>query len=194
MTLSTRKNDVGAAERGFTLVEMTVVLFLVGLMMFVAMPYMDFGFPKYRMRANGREMASMYEVARADAAGTGLVHYIQYDFREGEYRMLAPVISNRNDEGVVPEGQEPLYKWEVIRERELGEGVEFKDVIVGANRKKTSGVVTLKVNPFGLNVPHTIHLKNSDKDEMTIVINGLTGRPTFHNEYVEPPEVEVDEE
>src|SRR5436190_12039944 len=75
---------------GFTLLELVLVCAIIGIMVGLAATRLDLLVPKYRIRAAGREVASVLKQGKARAAAQGRDVYFEVDLSQGRYWLLAP--------------------------------------------------------------------------------------------------------
>jgi type II secretion system protein H len=164
------------SRRGFTLVELMVVVVIVGLMVGLAATRMDFMVPKYRLRGAAREVASLFKQARSRAAGSGKDVYVEMDLPRGQYWML--VAFPKAVEGF--EAADPkALEYQPVFSQSLPEGVKFVDVLHGAQEKFDSGRARVRLTPFGSSSHVIVNLKNSDEREISLKFNGFTGSVSF---------------
>ncbi len=166
----------GGRERGFTLVELMVVVVIVGLMVGVAATKLDFMVPKYKLRGAAREVAGLLKQARSRAAGSGKDVYVEFDLPRGQYWVL--VAFPKPVEGG-QEGDPAVLEYQPLLQQSLPEGVKFVDVIQGQKDRYDTGRARLKVSPFGSSAHLIVNLMNTDEREMALRMNGLTGATMF---------------
>jgi len=77
-------------RRGFTLIELIVVVMILTVMTGLAVAKLDFLVPKYRLRAATRETAAVLQQARSRAASIGRDIYVRIHLSDGSYEMLVP--------------------------------------------------------------------------------------------------------
>ena len=177
--------------RGFTLVEVMVVVVIVGLMAGLAATRMDFLVPKYRLRGAAREVAGLFKQARSRAAGSGHDVYVEIDLPRGTYWLLIafpkPVAG--------AEAADPkALEYQPISQQVLPDGVKFVDVIQGSQDKIDAGRARMRVTPFGSSSHLIVNLKNAEDREISVKMNGFTGSVTFHEGRLEAEEILEDAE
>jgi prepilin-type N-terminal cleavage/methylation domain-containing protein len=165
--------------RGFTLVELVVVVLLVGLMMGVALTRLDYLVPKYRLRAGAREVAAVLKQGRARAVASGKDVYFEVDLSRGTYGLLVafpPV----DDHGREVEGR--ALEYGPVFQRALPDGVQFVDVIFSEKERATSGRARVRLSPLGSSQHLVVNLRNTDRKDISFRLNGFTGGVAFHDE------------
>lgn len=89
------------AKRGFTFIEVMIVLAIVGIMLGVAVPSIRAWVPGHQIRSFKREIVSAMQLGRMRAIGTG--HYFYIDFDPGndgvQNRMAFSCFLDTDDNG-----------------------------------------------------------------------------------------------
>jgi prepilin-type N-terminal cleavage/methylation domain-containing protein len=182
-------------QRGFTLIELIFVTIIIGLIFSLAIGNLDFLVPTYSLRSAARKIGALMKTANTQAATSGKDVYMEYDLTNGRYWLLVALKEGEEEEGSSPfEG--PRYKYHPLFHSTLPEGVEFVDIYLSAPaqdkdlpayERKASGMVSIRISPFGSTNHHIVNLKNHQEEKMAIKLNGLTGIVTFYDEYLEAP-------
>lgn len=175
-----------SSRRGFTLVELMVVVVIVGLVVGIAATRMDFMVPKYRLRGAAREVAGLMKQARSRAAGSGKDVYVEFDLPKGLYWIL--VAFPKSEEGLGQADPRAL-EYQPVYQQALPDGVKFVDVIQGAQEKTDTGRSRMRVTPFGSSAHLIVNLKNEDGREISVKMNGFTGSVTFFEGRMEAEEI-----
>lgn len=158
-----------AESRGFTFIELMVVVAIMGLLLGFVVLRLDDMVPSSRLSAAARQVASHVGMARGEAVAAGKVHAIAYDLTRQQYAVLTPPDPEEVEAGRYKADELLPLEWET-----LPSGVTLVDVDLG-DRALSSGLLTLRFTPLGTATPHAVHLKNVDGGEMTVVVNPLTG-------------------
>jgi prepilin-type N-terminal cleavage/methylation domain-containing protein len=177
-----------ARRRGFTLIELIVVVLIIGLLLGLATTRMDFMVPKYRVRAAAREVASVLKQGKARAAAQGRDIYFEIDLAKGQYWLLAPF--PKEDPNADPKvvAARPL-EYQAVFVRSLPDGVHFIDAIMGDKDKATSGRVRIRLSAFGASSHVILNLTNSDDNIVSIKMNGFTGLISYFDEHQDADEL-----
>jgi len=183
-----------AGQRGYTLIELIVVVLIISLITALAVTRIDFLVPKYRLRAATRETASILKQARARAAATGRDVYVRIHLSEGTYEMLVPVQKETNlflppdtPLDLVPP---PEYEYESHLRSKLPDDSQFVNVILGSEPDQTitSGSALIRITPYGAG-DHVLVNFRLEERRSAIRVNGLTGLVSFYEEEKTAPEL-----
>lgn len=77
-------------RRGFTLVELLAVVFVVSVIALALIPALDNMVPSYRLRSGARDVGSMIELAQSEAIANRKEFAIAYDLDEHTYWIVLP--------------------------------------------------------------------------------------------------------
>lgn len=171
-------------NRGFTLIELVVVVLILTLMTGLAVTRIDFLVPKYRLRAATRQTAAALQQARSTAAATGRDVFVRIHLSEGKYELLVPMPKEDAEgqlAGLPPELQPPVeFEFQSVFARDLPEGPEFVNVILGtdADQTVTSGRAQIRISPFGASDHVIVNFRYEEK-RAALRLNGLTGGLEF---------------
>lgn len=157
-------------ERGFSLVEIMVVMALIGLVLSLIVMRVEHLSPKYALRAAAREVGATIDLARGKAASSGLRTAIEYDVNQGVYQLY---VQNRSGErGNGPWGLEP-----VGMPKELPRYVRLKGVYAHAKGREaqSGGVLRVRFDALSIEGSHIVYLENVDGKVMSVKYNALLG-------------------
>ncbi len=159
--------------RGFTLLELAVVIFIMGLMMLIAMPYFG-GFKSAQLRSVARTMAGRATYLYEEASAQKLVIRMVFDLNHNTYRVLVldpyatlPIFTPDPAPGDTP----------VV----LPSSVAIRDVTVEGIGTCRRGMIACQFYPDGYVDATLIHLVDSNGDVMTLGVNPLTGQVRIAN-------------
>jgi len=159
-------------ERGFSLIEIIVVLAIVGLILTLTVMRLDHLSPKYALRAAAREVGGMIDLARGTAAGKGRRTAIEYDIDGGYYRLFGPP----------PQGEEGRGPWGLAMvgvPKSLPMGVRFGGVYAHAKgmTAQTRGTLRVRFDPLSIEGSHIVYLENDFQGgkQMSVKYNALLG-------------------
>jgi prepilin-type N-terminal cleavage/methylation domain-containing protein len=180
----TRRRDAG-----FTLIEMIAVIAIIGIMVGVAAGRLDYLVPKYRLRGAAREVGSALKQAKGRAAAVGKDVYLEVDLSAGDYWILVP-FPKETPAGPPPAfpgapPPEPVFEYEPAFQQTLPDGVQFVDVVLGPDHRIATGRARVRCTPFGMSSHVIVNLKNDERRELAVKLNGFTGTLTFYDAYTE---------
>ncbi len=151
-------------DRGFTLIELVVVLVILGVVALVALPRLG-GFADSYLRSSARRLAGMIRYTQSRAALSGKEYRLYYDLDKGEYWLSGPGEEDFEEEDV--EGK---------RRRHLLEGVRFRNIITRSGGRVSGGVASSRFSPQGWVEGTSIHLQDERGEELFVLIKGPGGR------------------
>jgi prepilin-type N-terminal cleavage/methylation domain-containing protein len=167
-------------SRGFTLIELTVVLFLVGIFLSLAVPNIDNFLFHSDLKGTARSLKAAVRMLRSRSIATGRYAVLCFDLDEGTYWGEL----EREQEGDRP-FLEPSENERVLSEHSLSEGIRYVDAMNFNTDKMESGVLRSILNPKGVIEETVLHLADRSNRILTIIINAYTGRFSLHEGYVD---------
>lgn len=168
---------------GFTLIELTVVLFIIAVLLGLVVPrLMDL--TRVELRSDAQRLSSTIRYVYSRAVFSKTAYYrIKFDFKKNEYWV----------EKCVPSLDTNTCEWgydnDVLGKPEkLAHGIKFEDIIVGTDKIKDDATdVAIQVYPQGY-MPYTIiHITDEKNDVYSLEVNPFTGRVVIYDKYLEPP-------
>lgn len=153
---------------GFTLLELAIVLFLIGLVMMIAMPYFG-GFRGARLKSEARRLASRANYLYQEAGAQKVLLRLTFDLDNNSYFIT------RLD----PFAVRPVF----MPERgpagvriTLPADVRMRDVRVEGAGDFRRGTISAQFYPSGSADASVIHLADTDGKVVTLSINPFSGR------------------
>ncbi|MFC1707759.1 prepilin-type N-terminal cleavage/methylation domain-containing protein [Planctomycetota bacterium] len=156
-------------EKGFTLVELIVVIVIIATIMAFVIPAIDRITPKHSLRAAARDIAGTIDLVRGTAAGKGRVMAVYYDLDAGTYTIYGPP----------PEGELGERPWglaPVGTRRKLPRFVHFVGIQPEGLRYQTSGELKVRFDPLAIEGSHIIHLENTKEQTYSVKYNAFLGQ------------------
>jgi general secretion pathway protein H len=167
-SLISRRHRARHAVHGFTLLELAVVLFIMGLVMLIAMPYFG-GLHSSQLRSEARRLASRSNYLYEEAGAQKVLLRLTFDLDHNSYYIT------RLD----PFAFEPRFIPEsgpAGAVANLPANVRLRDVWVEGAGDFRRGKISAQFYPSGIADAVLIHLADSAGSVMTLAINPFNGR------------------
>ncbi|MBW6512311.1 MAG: prepilin-type N-terminal cleavage/methylation domain-containing protein [Desulfuromonadaceae bacterium] len=158
-------------NRGFTLIELTIVIALLGLFALVALPLLG-NFGESGLKRSARQLAGVTRHLFNEAALTGKEHRLVFDPGNGSYRALL----RENNGELVATGKR--------NKMELAAGVRFRDIQQPGSGTGGGEVIT-RIYPVGWMQETVLHLTDAAGEVMTLRLMPFTGTTEIYTEYRE---------
>ena len=179
--------------RGFTLVELLVVVAIIGLITAFALPTVSSVF-KMSLNKTAREVASIVKETYNSAVITGRVHRIAYDLEKGDYWVESGPntvlldtseslekekrrkrFAKESDQG--PPSEFGLEKSVTRKKLSLPSGVKFEDVVTEQSFDPiVKGTAYTHFFPHGITEQTLIHLVDSENHHISLSVSMLVGQ------------------
>ncbi|HLW71224.1 MAG TPA: prepilin-type N-terminal cleavage/methylation domain-containing protein [Candidatus Binataceae bacterium] len=154
--------------RGFTLLELAVVLFIMGLVMMIAMPYFG-GLRNSELKSEARRLASRSNYLYEEAGAQKVLLRLTFDLDHNGY-----FVTRLDPFAVQPQfGPERGPAGVPVR---LPANIYLRDVWVEGAGAFRRGAISSQFYPSGIADGVVIHLSDSNGDVMTLSINPFSGR------------------
>jgi general secretion pathway protein H len=155
----------GNLNKGFTLIELVVVLVILGVMATVAFPRLEGFFPNGYLRGSARRLVGMIRHAQSQAALSGKEYRLYYDLDKDKYWIV-----RKGKEGLDGEDADEAGRGYLL------EGVRFQSIITQGKGRIVEGMASSWFSPRGWVEETTIYLENKEGEELSILIKGPAGR------------------
>lgn len=187
--------------RGFSLIEMLVVIGLAGLISLLALPSVTSYF-KLSLNTAAREMAAVIKEAYNSTIMTGNVHRVVYDLKTQSFWVESgpPTVLLHTEETREREESRQRYKSESdkpppsefsmsksVTRKKIGlpDGVIFEDIFTEQSKEAlTEGLAYTHIFPNGVTEQTIVHLKDKSDHQVSLVISALIGRTRLYERYV----------
>jgi prepilin-type N-terminal cleavage/methylation domain-containing protein len=161
-------------DRGFTMVELAMVLLVIGIVSAIVMPRVGGVLDRQQMRRAINVVRGTARYLQARAALTKRVYRLTFDL---DRQVMS--VCYLSTEGCESEQTREL------RDYSFPDAVRVLDVVNPQGEKTQEGEATTHFHPTGLAEPSTIHF-GGDIKQMTLMIEPLAGRVKVLDGYVEP--------
>lgn len=144
--------------RGFTLLEMVLVLVLAGILAALVAPTVSGSLESARLRAGAGEVRATFNLARTLAASAGAGRFVSFDLERGEYG-----IAGEERRRLLPRG---------IRILSLRVGNDFAE---SGRPPGGDGLPAVRFFPDGAADEATVVLASDGGGRLAVVVDPLTG-------------------
>jgi type II secretion system protein H len=191
-------------NKGFTLIEMLVVVGIIALMAAVMMPTISSYF-QVSLNSATRDLATTIKEAYNSSVVTGKVYRLVYDLKENTYWVEfgpAEVLLDTKESKEKEERRKkfsksvtkkPEFKMDTTISRKkaiLPRGVVFEDLVTEQSKEPiTEGTAYTHFFPHGLTEQTVIHLQDQSKHHASLVITALVGDTNVYDRYVTAKEI-----
>jgi prepilin-type N-terminal cleavage/methylation domain-containing protein len=164
-------------ESGFTLIELSITLFLIGVLFFISMPKIGNFLYQKDLSEVARSLKSTVHVLRSKSIST---HRLTTLFLDLDKNLYWGAFTDPDEDG-----KDRTRKPFLVTPRKLPEGTRFLDAANINTPKQTLGLMTSTFNSKGALEETVIHLSDQSKNVLTIIVNAYTGRFSIFDEYVD---------
>lgn len=163
-------------ERGFSLIELIVVVVIIGLTMAITMPRFHYSLLSDHLKTSTRRVAILITNLSKEAVREHKDYLLFFDLAENRYWTENP--------GLTQEGRL------MARERafNLPEDVRLLDITKKGEERRITGEVSIVITKKGYLQPATIHLGSDQGRVFTIYLKTFAGKAEILDGYVEVEE------
>ena len=173
--IRTLKGDLLAAHKGFTFVELTLVILLLGFILLLTFPNFRGSIAPRDLKKAVLGFVGTLRYTQSQAATTKLKHRLNIDVKENAFWVTVEKEKGKFSRDPSSSGQ-AIY---------LPPGVIFLDVVHSERGKVREGNAYVEFSPTGWAEECTIHLKKSEQEVFTIFVNPLGGKVEVAAGYLE---------
>jgi len=167
-------------NNGYTFLELAVVLTLLGLVLFLAVPRLQDFASGGKLEKAARKMVAVIRHTRGLAAGSGTPHLLNLEIEKGQY-WISTQTSREEPSAEEPSAEE---KTAAVEHYILPSSIKFKDVETLGKGPVISGTALIHFWANGLVEASFIHLRDEQNHDITLILNPLTGSVEILNKYV----------
>ena len=160
-------------ESGFTLIEMTIVVLLLGLFAALVVPRLP-GVGADGLKSSTRRIAGTVKYFFNEAALSGRPHRLEYNLDAGTF-----AVRRIEADGEVVELSG------TGREQRLKGNVRFKDITIPGRGAFSQGEAATEIQPVGWMEETVVHLEEEDGRTLTLRIMPYTGTTEVFDGYLE---------
>lgn len=171
MPTSTAGNSTD--QRGFTLIELAVVVLLIGLFSALVMPRLPW-VGEDALKASARRLAGVIKYYYNEAVLTKTRYRLVFNLDEQSFG----VVHWAEDGTLTPVDGSG-------RQQQLRGDARFRDVELLGRGSSNRGEVTAEIQPSGWIDPTVIHLTRDNGDQLTLRVQPLTGTTEIFDGYRE---------
>jgi prepilin-type N-terminal cleavage/methylation domain-containing protein len=162
-----------ASNKGFTLIELTVVMALISIMFFVVLPRIKNDIFVNQTKKTSRWLLTSVRYLKEASIRDQMDHTLHVDLQAGKFWMSNALMAE-----------------EVLEKPETGgltlsDGLSILDVELAGNRKMTDGVVQIQFYAKGYSDNAMIHVVNEDDTELSYHIAPFLPRLKIVEGYVD---------
>lgn len=151
--------------RGFTLIELLVTLSIIGILSLMLLPRLP-DLSASRLKSTARRLAGTISYVYDRAAASKLVYRLTIDLDKRKYYVSLLNTDRRFEKTELT----------FAKETTLPDKIVFTEARTATQGVVKSGKAVIHFFPSGFSDLSVIHLKDSNKNEMTLMVHPLTGR------------------
>ncbi|MBW1802034.1 MAG: prepilin-type N-terminal cleavage/methylation domain-containing protein [Deltaproteobacteria bacterium] len=159
--------------KGYTFIEITIVIILIGVMASISMPKIRHAILTDKLKSTSRKMIGLISSLRNDAIRQQKAFYLHFDLEANRFWT--------DSEAMLEE--ERLSANE--KAASLPEGISVLDVWFRGKGKKQNGTVVIRFNKKGYVQESAIHLSSDDGRQFTLFLSPFLGKIKAFEDYME---------
>ncbi len=159
-------------SKGYTLMELVVVLALIGLMLIVSIPRFRQTLLTDSLNSTARKIVGQVKTLKNRTIREQKTGFFHFDLMEQRYW----VTTESDNETLLASARENAYQ--------VPSSVRISDVWSQSHGKKSEGEVLVRFNKKGYVEPVIIHLESDDK-KMSLVLNPFLGTIKIYEKYID---------
>ncbi len=156
------------SERGFTLIELTMVILVIGIVGALVLPRFGDLLERQQMRRTVNVVRGMVRQLHAKAALTKRVYRLTFDLDAQQLTVCR--LENLQDDTCEADLSREM------RGYAMPDAVQLLDVVSPEGKKVREGAAMTHFHPTGQAEPSVVHLQTPDEAHVTLFIEALAGR------------------
>ena len=172
-SVNTFEKILSRDKKGYTFIELTVVVLLIGLMMAVTLPRFRYALLTDNLKTATRRLVGIIKTMRIEAVREQQGFVLYFDLESNRFWHESSAMTE----------EERLISRE--KASSLPSGVRFLDLWLKGKGKKVSGEAAIRFNKKGYVKQSVIHLASEDGRKFTLVLSPFLGRVQVLKKYVE---------
>ncbi|MBW6486639.1 MAG: type II secretion system GspH family protein [Syntrophobacterales bacterium] len=161
-----------ATNRGYTLIELSVVVLLIGMMLVIAVPRVREAVFSDALKATARRLVGAARELKNEAIREQVDYILHLDLDHPGFWVYSA--------DTTPEKLAEIRK----KASPFAEGLKITDFIRPGEEKQTEGNAEIRFHRQGYVDPAVIHLKKNDR-EFTVVFQPFLNTVTVYEKYVD---------
>ncbi len=159
--------------KGFTLIELTVVVFLIGVMLAVSIPRFRYSLITDSLKSTTRRIVGLVKGLRNEAIREQKIYLLHFDIGSNQIWIDSDTITEEEREMA----QEKAFH--------LPPGVQILDVWTKRKGKRVDGDIVIRFSKKGYIEQTVIHLGAEDGREFTLFLSPFLGKIKSYDKYVD---------
>ena len=173
-------------QRGYTLLELSLVILIMGIVLMVAAPRLAPRLTETRLDTSARQLATFCRYLNAQAVLTKVHYTLQIDIDAREYWVTTVAAPETGGLFQKTEDVEDVeITSDLLHRKKLPEGVRFQGVVLSVTGETDRGTVMLDFTPVGPVERMLVHLTNDAGSELTVFFDPMTGTSGILEGYAE---------
>ena len=160
-------------QQGFTLIELTVVVFLIGVMLAVSIPRFRYSFITDSLKSTTRRIVGLVKDLRNEAIREQKIYLLHFDIEANQLWI--------DSDGITDEEREMAQE----KAFQLPEDVRIIDIWIKGRGKRFNGDISLRFSKKGYTEQALIHLGAEDGREFTLLLNPFLAKIKTFDTYVD---------
>jgi general secretion pathway protein H len=159
--------------KGFTLIELTVVVFLIGVMLAVSIPRIRYSLITDNLKSTTRRIVGLITGLRNEAIREQKTYLLHFDIGSNQLWI--------DFDDITKEGREMAQE----KAFQLPVDVRIIDVWTKGKGKRVEGEVSIRFSKKGYAEQTVIHLGAEDGREFTLLLNPFLAKIKSYDKYVD---------